>query len=257
MVSNPLEFLKKWTPVILIAAIIFVESATPGERIEAAGLGNENLHISGHFLLFFFLTLSLFRATQNQVLSGASAFLYAITDEIHQLFVEGRSASFFDITTDGIGILISLGVIAVLRRSRCVKGDIKTTQNLARALAKKLQAPSVIALYGDLGSGKTTFTKFLVEELGFKDTVQSPTFVLVRHYVHGAGSIKTVNHVDLYRLTNLTEVKDAGLEEILSAQDSVTIVEWPEIVQPLLPKNTIKVYFSMESQDTRKICIKY
>lgn len=123
------------------------------------------------------------------------------------------------------------------------------TKKLAIELAKKTKKGSVLALYGDLGSGKTTFTRFFVEALGLKSRVQSPTFVVARKYGY-------INHVDLYRLTDETEAKDIGIEEILTDSDSITLIEWPEIIENSLPEKTIKIYFEYIDENTRKITIK-
>jgi len=122
------------------------------------------------------------------------------------------------------------------------------TKRLAVELAGKIQKGSVLALYGDLGSGKTTFTRYFVEALGLKNRVQSPTFVVARKY-------GDVNHVDLYRLTNEEEARDIGIEEMLSDQNSITLIEWPEIIENILPEKTIKIYFEYIDENTRKITI--
>ena len=104
-------------------------------------------------------------------------------------------------------------------------------------------------MYGNLGSGKTTFTRYFVEALGLNNRVQSPTFVVARKYGY-------VNHVDLYRLTSENEAKDIGIEEMLTDSDSLTLIEWPEIIENILPKNSVKIYFEYIDENTRKITIK-
>ena len=123
------------------------------------------------------------------------------------------------------------------------------TKRLAIELAGKVHKGSVLALYGNLGSGKTTFTRYFVEALGLNNRVQSPTFVVARKYGY-------VNHVDLYRLTDENEAKDIGIEEILTDSDSITLIEWPEIIENILPEKTIKIYFEYIDENTRKIAIK-
>jgi tRNA threonylcarbamoyladenosine biosynthesis protein TsaE len=122
------------------------------------------------------------------------------------------------------------------------------TKKLAFEIANKIKKGDVIALYGDLGSGKTTFTGYLVEGLGLKNRVQSPTFVVARKYGY-------INHVDLYRLTREEEAKDIGIEEMMLDEGLVTIIEWPEIIEKLLPENTVKIYFEYLDENTRKITI--
>ncbi|MBW6441535.1 tRNA (adenosine(37)-N6)-threonylcarbamoyltransferase complex ATPase subunit type 1 TsaE [Patescibacteria group bacterium] len=123
------------------------------------------------------------------------------------------------------------------------------TKKLAFEIAKRIKNGDVIALYGDLGGGKTTFTRYLVEGLGLENRVQSPTFVVARKYGY-------VNHVDLYRLTSKEEAKDIGIEEMISDEESITVIEWPEIIEDLFPRKAVKIYFEYIDENTRKITIK-
>lgn len=127
------------------------------------------------------------------------------------------------------------------------------TEKLAGRVAKKLKSGDILALYGELGSGKTTFTNFLVGELGIKSRVQSPTFVIIRRYKNGGSSISVVNHVDLYRVQGSSEIKDLGLEEVLLEPNSVTVIEWPELVEDLLPEDTVRIYFEYIDEYKRRI----
>jgi len=123
------------------------------------------------------------------------------------------------------------------------------TKKIAIEIAKKIKPGTTVALYGDLGSGKTTFTRYFVQALGIENRVQSPTFVVARKY-------GDINHVDLYRLTTEEEAVDIGIEEMLEDIDKITIIEWPEIIEELLPEETIKIYFEYIDENTRKITIK-
>jgi len=130
------------------------------------------------------------------------------------------------------------------------------TQELAIKLAKKMKPGAVLALEGDLGSGKTTFTSYLVHALGSSSRVQSPSFVLIRRYVVPKtkdSDIQTIYHIDLYRLTTKEEVYDLGLEEMFSEEGAVVIIEWPDLAEDILPKNTIKLSFSYKDEDSRII----
>ena len=130
----------------------------------------------------------------------------------------------------------------------------KETKKLAKQIASNINKGDVLALYGDLGSGKTTFTKYLVEALGIFSRVQSPTFVI--HRVYKNDDLK-INHLDLYRLTSLEEVVDMGFEEMLE-EDCVTVIEWPEVAEELLLKlgNKVKrIYFKYIDKDARLIQI--
>jgi tRNA threonylcarbamoyladenosine biosynthesis protein TsaE len=133
----------------------------------------------------------------------------------------------------------------------------KQTEELARKVAAELKPGNILLLRGDLGSGKTTFTSFLVKALGIDARVQSPTFVIMRKYSGGTGDIKVVNHIDLYRLTSIEEVEDLGLSEIVLESDSITIVEWPDVASTFFSeidtKNLIKIDFEYQDEGVRKI----
>lgn len=126
-------------------------------------------------------------------------------------------------------------------------------EELAGKLAKRLKPNDVLALYGDLGAGKTTFTGYLVKSLGFESRVQSPTFILVRNYSRNVGDIKKVYHVDLYRLKTVNEVLDIGLNEMVDDSGCITVIEWPEVIEDFLPDRTIKLLFSYVDENTRKV----
>ena len=130
------------------------------------------------------------------------------------------------------------------------------TKNVAYELGRHLKPGDVLALYGDLGSGKTTFTAFLAEALGMQTRVQSPTFVIARTYRGGDGDIKEVNHIDLYRFTSYGEVENIGLSEFFSEKHTITIIEWPEIADKILPEKTIKINFEDLGGNMRKIRLK-
>ena len=124
----------------------------------------------------------------------------------------------------------------------------KDTKELAGTIAKKLKKGDTLALYGELGSGKTTFVRYLVEALGIGSRVQSPTFVLHRKYGF-------INHLDLYRLKSVVEAKNLGIEDILHDKDFVTIIEWPKLIEELFSDRTICINFEHIGENERKITI--
>ena len=99
--------LNNWLPATSIMLVIFILSSIPGPTIDNAGLKKASLQISAHFILFMFLTLAFYKPTKNILLSIFLTILYAITDEIHQMFTFMRSSSLFDIYVDSLGSLIS------------------------------------------------------------------------------------------------------------------------------------------------------
>lgn len=95
----------------MVCFVIFGISSLPGTTVNNIGLGNNLYHINGHFFLYFLLSLALFKATKGYMLSALLSFLYSITDEIHQLFVPGRSFEYIDIIVDAGGSVLALLVI--------------------------------------------------------------------------------------------------------------------------------------------------
>ena len=113
-----------------------------------------------------------------------------------------------------------------------------------------MHAGSVIALHGTLGSGKTTFVKGLAAALGVRDLVTSPSFSLVNEY---EGTVRLF-HVDLYRLQGPREVELLDLDPILST-DGITVIEWAERGEGLLPEGTLHITVGVHDDLTRTITI--
>lgn len=116
-----MEAIKKWGPVIFIMFIIFGVSSLEGTTVNDLGLGKESYHINGHFALFLILGVTLYRATKSYIYSLTAGVLYGITDEIHQIFVPGRSAGIFDVMVDSAGVAVSLILIWLNIRLRIQK----------------------------------------------------------------------------------------------------------------------------------------
>jgi tRNA threonylcarbamoyladenosine biosynthesis protein TsaE len=121
---------------------------------------------------------------------------------------------------------------------------------LGKALGKKLKSGSVVALIGDLGSGKTVFTKGIAEGLGVKNAryVNSPTFVIIKEY---KGRLP-LYHFDLYRLDHYSSFDEMNYEEYFYG-DGVTVIEWADKIRKLLPKKYIEIGFRVAGEDKRKI----
>ncbi|MEK7652013.1 MAG: tRNA (adenosine(37)-N6)-threonylcarbamoyltransferase complex ATPase subunit type 1 TsaE [Patescibacteria group bacterium] len=133
--------------------------------------------------------------------------------------------------------------------------SLKELRKFAKSIAKTLKGGEILALSGELGAGKTTFTKLLLKELGIKSRIVSPTFVLMVPYVHRS---KTYYHLDLYRTNSLKEVQGLGLEELWGKKNTLFVIEWAERIKKHLPKKTIFLKFEVVSvkTDERKITIK-
>jgi len=135
------------------------------------------------------------------------------------------------------------------------------TKKLGKEIADQLISPKpedsgrIIALSGDLGSGKTTLVQGLSQGLGLKSRILSPTFILMRRYELAKGHFF---HVDLYRLNNQVaeEVVNIGLTDIWQESNNVVIIEWAEKIKDIIPKNTKWIFFENLGGDKRKITIK-
>jgi len=126
------------------------------------------------------------------------------------------------------------------------------TQQFAADLAKRIPVGRVVALIGDLGTGKTTFAQGFARGLGVVEQVGSPTFKIVSEYV---GDHHKLFHVDCYRLSGGVDFLNIGGETLLNPDGAVTLIEWADIIQELLPVNTIYIRFSRsrEAVDQRQL----
>ena len=134
------------------------------------------------------------------------------------------------------------------KRSYISNSD-QDTVNLAKDLASGLKAGDIIALIGDIGTGKTTFVKAIAKALGISETVSSPTFTIVREYRSGKFPLF---HFDVYRLSNEDEFYDIGAEEYLYG-DGITIIEWADIVEDALPLNTMIIEIKYGNNEGERI----
>lgn len=119
-------------------------------------------------------------------------------------------------------------------------------------LARTLKPGDVVALSGELGSGKTTFTKGIGKGLGVKDArhINSPTFVLIKEY---DGKVP-LYHLDLYRLDNIKDIENIGVEEYIYG-DGIAVIEWSEKIKEILPKRHIWVRFKIKAENKREVII--
>jgi tRNA threonylcarbamoyladenosine biosynthesis protein TsaE len=130
--------------------------------------------------------------------------------------------------------------------------DETATEDLAVRVGSLLRPGNVVALRGDLGAGKTSFARALIQSLGDPDDeVPSPTFTLVQTYETPAGSIW---HFDLYRLSGADEVIELGWDEVRA--DGIALVEWPDRLGPLLPADRLDIAISFgPTPETRRISL--
>jgi tRNA threonylcarbamoyladenosine biosynthesis protein TsaE len=120
----------------------------------------------------------------------------------------------------------------------------------ARQLLELAGEKRVFAFYGSLGAGKTTFIKAICDQLDAIDITSSPSFTLVNEYRTNAG--ESLYHIDLYRIKDISEVFDIGIEEYLYG-GNYCFIEWPERAEEVLPEETIKIYISVARNEERII----
>jgi tRNA threonylcarbamoyladenosine biosynthesis protein TsaE len=142
-----------------------------------------------------------------------------------------------------------------------VTKSIKETHKLAEKLIKDISESKpdkavVVALVGELGSGKTTFTQGFAKALGIEEYVTSPTFVLMKNYRLKGDLHKILVHVDAYRLEKPKDLIELGWSEVVANPLNIVLIEWADRIKDILPENYYLVTFSHKSEKERAIDIK-
>lgn len=128
------------------------------------------------------------------------------------------------------------------------------TLNLGQKIAQELKGGEILALSGNLGSGKTVLARGLAQGLQIKKPITSPTFVLMKIYsVKNHPTIKNLLHLDTYRLNSFKDLKDLNLTDYLGRKDSVCLIEWPEKIAEQLPTNTWWIKFETPAADDQRV----
>ena len=132
--------------------------------------------------------------------------------------------------------------------------SIETIREAAREFIGHIGEQRVFAFYGKMGAGKTTFIKAICEELGVEDVITSPTFAIVNEYTIPKGETLEgpLYHFDFYRIKRLEEVYDMGYEEYFYS-GSPCFIEWPELIEDILPEDAVKVTITENEDGTRGV----
>jgi tRNA threonylcarbamoyladenosine biosynthesis protein TsaE len=135
-----------------------------------------------------------------------------------------------------------------------VSTSYEETREIAQKFAEKLEKGTTVCLYGELAAGKTTFTQGIGKAFGIERLV-SPTFLIMRQYPVKHPVIKTLFHLDLYRLNSIEDIKAFDVEEIWSSPENLLVIEWPEKFEKNLPKNRFDIFFKANGDNERQITI--
>lgn len=129
--------------------------------------------------------------------------------------------------------------------------NINDISAAAQKFVENMGTNRVFAFYGKMGAGKTTFIKAVCESMGITDVITSPTFAIVNEYSNDETGL-TVYHFDFYRIKKIEEVYDMGYEEYFYS-GCPCFIEWPELIEKLLPQDAVKVTIEEQADGSRKV----
>lgn len=133
---------------------------------------------------------------------------------------------------------------------KIIINNLDQIQEAAQQFVAAMGDNTVFAFYGSMGAGKTTFVKAVCEELGVEDVINSPTFAIVNEYRSATDEL--IYHFDFYRIKKLEEVYDMGYEDYFYS-GALCFIEWPELVEDLLPLDAVKVTIEEQNDGSRVI----
>ncbi|MBU4486741.1 MAG: tRNA (adenosine(37)-N6)-threonylcarbamoyltransferase complex ATPase subunit type 1 TsaE [Candidatus Delongbacteria bacterium] len=129
----------------------------------------------------------------------------------------------------------------------------KETEKIAHKFSKQLRDKDIVCFFGDVGTGKTVFTRGLCRGLGYKSYVNSPSYIVMNMY---QTKDLTIYHFDLYRITSIEELTEIGYYDFVGDEKSVSIIEWAEMLKGEIPKKRIEILMTALDENSRKIEIK-
>lgn len=136
------------------------------------------------------------------------------------------------------------------------QATFKFGQKIGDILISSYPQGRILCLYGDLGSGKTTFIQGISKSLGIEKPVPSPTFIIVRQYDIDIKLYKYFYHIDLYRLDKNADLMVLGLSDFFTDKSSLVAIEWADKLEKMKPSNCLEIYFSILDSNKRRIEIK-
>lgn len=147
----------------------------------------------------------------------------------------------------------------MLKVSKSLEETADIASEFLNNLPAQKEAATVVALFGDLGAGKTAFVKKCAEHFGITETIISPTFIIEKIYKIPKGKDKKwkhLIHIDAYRFESEDEIKHIGFREISQDPQNIIFIEWPERIKNYLPKERQEIFFEFVDENTRKIDVK-
>lgn len=133
--------------------------------------------------------------------------------------------------------------------------NLENIREAAKSFVNGIGDSKVFAFYGKMGAGKTTFIKAVCEELGVEDVITSPTFAIINEYTTHSSLLtphSTIYHFDFYRIKKLEEVYDMGYEDYFYS-GALCFIEWPELIEEVLPEDAVKVTITEQADGSRTI----
>ncbi len=142
---------------------------------------------------------------------------------------------------------------------KIISKSLAETEKFARKfledLKPKQDGATVVGFYGDLGSGKTTFVQAIGRQLGIKESIQSPTFVIMKKFIIHNSNFKFFFHLDAYRLDSGEELQKLGFNELLTNSKNLILIEWANQVADILPANHLKLSCQFVDENTREFTL--